>query len=231
MSDNFHFLRLNRWPILKQLHLEEALLKGTEENWCLVNWGAPPAFVLGISSNLEENVQLPAPFPVIRRYTGGGVVVIDENTFFVSLIGNASLLPGPLYPEHVFEFAAARLKGAFPEPFSLKERDFVFADKKCGGNAQYIGKGRFVHHISFLYRFDKEKLAWLVHPRKEPDYRKKRSHTDFLTALSPYFATLEDAALAIEESLREFHPTKRFCSREAEKYLLWEGKRRTELLT
>jgi hypothetical protein len=43
-------LLLNRFPIYNQLLLEEALLRGTTENWCLVNDGAfNPAIVMGIS--------------------------------------------------------------------------------------------------------------------------------------------------------------------------------------
>lgn len=43
-------LRLSRFPIFHQLVLEEALLRATQQNWCLVNDGAfNPAIVMGIS--------------------------------------------------------------------------------------------------------------------------------------------------------------------------------------
>ena len=43
-------LRLEGYPILKQLQLEEALLRAGAGNWCLLNDGAHvPAIVLGIS--------------------------------------------------------------------------------------------------------------------------------------------------------------------------------------
>ena len=43
-------LRLSRFPIYHQLLLEEALLRGTKSNWCIVNDGAfTPAIVMGIS--------------------------------------------------------------------------------------------------------------------------------------------------------------------------------------
>lgn len=45
-----HFLRLQGFPILQQLQLEERLLRTTSLNWCLINQGtSPPAIVMGIS--------------------------------------------------------------------------------------------------------------------------------------------------------------------------------------
>lgn len=43
-------LRLSRLPIHTQLILEEALLRGTKDNWVLINDGAfQPSIVMGIS--------------------------------------------------------------------------------------------------------------------------------------------------------------------------------------
>ena len=43
-------LRLSRFPIYHQLVMEEALLRATQHNWCIVNDGAfSPAIVMGIS--------------------------------------------------------------------------------------------------------------------------------------------------------------------------------------
>ena len=43
-------LRLRGYPILRQLQLEEALMRADAGNWFLVNDGTPaPAVVLGIS--------------------------------------------------------------------------------------------------------------------------------------------------------------------------------------
>lgn len=43
-------LRLSNMPILRQLLLEEALLRADTGNWCIVNNGTSvPAIVMGIS--------------------------------------------------------------------------------------------------------------------------------------------------------------------------------------
>ncbi len=50
MGATFKLLRLARYPIFKQLQLEQALLRCTDSSWLLVNDGTPdPAIVMGIS--------------------------------------------------------------------------------------------------------------------------------------------------------------------------------------
>lgn len=45
-----NLVRLNRTPILQQLHLEEKLLRKSSDNWCIINDGTDtPAIVMGIS--------------------------------------------------------------------------------------------------------------------------------------------------------------------------------------
>ncbi len=56
-------------------------------------------------------------------------------------------------------------------------------DKKCGGNAQYIKKDRFVHHTSFLWNYSSENMAYLKLPAKRPKYRQDRGHGEFLCRL------------------------------------------------
>lgn len=67
--------------------------------------------------------------------------------------------------------------------FALRENDFVFGPHKFGGNAQAISKGRFVHHTSFLWDYDPANMSLLQNPKKQPEYRAKRDHTDFLCKL------------------------------------------------
>jgi hypothetical protein len=79
-----------------------------------------------------------------------------------------------------------------------------------------IVKDRFVHHTSFLYKFSNENMQYLqvsklmrLHlsrnivvycivmfllqmPKKKPEYRSDRSHTDFLKPLSEAYADMDD---------------------------------------
>lgn len=100
MSKNrvINVLRTSAMPIYQQLRLEESLLRITKKNWLLLNDGTPdPAIVLGISGKPEKLVHLPdaraAGIQMIKRYTGGGTVMVDSNTVFVTMVFNTSDVP------------------------------------------------------------------------------------------------------------------------------------------
>ena len=92
-APRLRLLQLFSTPILDQLRLEEALLRSHAGNWCLINRGLPsPAIVMGISGVAERLVHVEAAraagVPVIRRFTGGGTVVVDDGTLFISFVCN-----------------------------------------------------------------------------------------------------------------------------------------------
>src|SRR3972149_4286719 len=97
-----HLIQTQGMPIYEQLLLEEALLRLDDKNYCLINEGSPPAIVMGISGKAEELVDLPfCTVPILRRFSGGGTVVVDENTLFVSFIFGKHVHPFPAYPEPI----------------------------------------------------------------------------------------------------------------------------------
>ena len=202
-----HLLHLKGFSILDQLRLEEALLRADARNFFLLNEGSTPAIVMGISGQVEELVDLPkaqtASVPVIKRFSGGGTVVVDENTLFTTFIGNKVLLhPFACYPEPILRWSAEFYSRVFGLPeFALRENDFVVGVKKCGGNAQYIQKERWLLHTSFLWDYSPDKMQLLLHPKKTPNYREGRSHDDFLERLSSLFSDKERLISKIKKEL------------------------------
>lgn len=97
-----NLVRLNHYPIYKQLQLEEALLRADARNWCLVNDGSPDAIVMGISGQpsqwIDSTIFEKRPVPLIRRFSGGGTVFVDTNTMFVTWICQADELAVPAAP-------------------------------------------------------------------------------------------------------------------------------------
>ncbi len=66
-----NLLRLARMPIYTQLHLEEALLRATKDNWLIVNDGAfNPAIVIGISGWVSWGEGLPVWGSTWRQAAG-----------------------------------------------------------------------------------------------------------------------------------------------------------------
>jgi lipoate---protein ligase len=180
-------------PIFEQLQIEEALLRNSDEGWCLINRGAPPAIVMGISGKADLLVhQDRVNCPLIQRFSGGGTVVTDENTLFVTVMGPCSLLDCPPFPEPLMRWMEGLLKPAFDHPlFALRENDFVIGERKCGGNAQYLRKGRFLHHATFLWDYCPERMGMLKMPTRTPSYRQERDHTDFVCSLKEHLPSLE----------------------------------------
>lgn len=199
-------INLKRYPIWKQLEIEEALLRADDGNWCLFNEGSPEAIVMGISGKPDElidsRVYQKIPVPVYKRFSGGGTVFVDHNTYFVTLICNETCTNVAPLPGEVLKWNAnlyTSLLGS--RGFSVHAQDYAIQDKKFGGNAQYLCKGRWLHHSSLLWDYNAEKMQILKMPCKIPEYRKERQHSDFLCCLKEHLASPTHLFDAIIEQL------------------------------
>lgn len=181
-------------PILRQLHLEERLLRRTEDNWCIINDStALPTIVMGVSGRVSELVEIEPVLrdrvPVIRRFSGGGTVIVDQGTVFVTFICNKSAVEGlQPFPRDIMSWSGQLYGKVFDRfgEFHLRENDYAFSHRKFGGNAQSITKNRWVHHTSFLWDYDVKNMDYLKIPKRAPEYRLARNHTDFLCRMKEY---------------------------------------------
>ncbi len=192
------------WPIYDQLLFEEGILRATPHNLLLINYGSPPAIVLGISGKPHEWINMnQVHIPVIRRFSGGGCVVVDENTLFVTLIFNQEDTGIALEPKPILQWTEQIWKPALPPSFALRENDYALGERKFGGNAQYITKHRFLHHSTLLWDFNPAHMQLLTMPPRVPDYRKGRTHKDFLCTLKEHFASPEKVVEGLKNSLAQ----------------------------
>ena len=200
--------------ILRQLRLEEKLLRSPGAgNWCLLNDGTPErSVVLGISGKPHQLVDVRRALDdgvrVIKRFSGGGTVIVDRDTQFVTLVMNAAAVPDlALFPRQIMEWTGTlyggRPHGVFADMpgWQLRENDYVIGERKVGGNAQSISKDRWLHHTSFLWDFREETMKYLTNPAKQPRYRANRSHSDFLAPLKTYLPDRNALATRIEAVL------------------------------
>lgn len=200
--------------ILRQLRLEEKLLRSPGAgNWCLLNDGTPDrSVVLGISGKPHQLVDvrraLDDGLRVIKRFSGGGTVIVDRDTQFVTLVMNAAAVPDlALFPRQIMDWTGSlyggRPHGVFADVpgWQLRENDYVIGERKVGGNAQSISKDRWLHHTSFLWDFREETMKYLTNPAKQPRYRANRSHSDFLAPLKTYLPDRNALATRIEAAL------------------------------
>ena len=189
-------VRASRVDVARALRLEEGLLRhAPESNWLVCADGAArTSIVMGVSARdggaalVRVRDARARGVDLIRRFTGGGTVVVDADTMFVSVCMASAcvgLEPSATYPRDVMRATGDVYARVFDRcgTFAVRENDYVFGDVKFGGNAQAITKGRFLHHTSFLYDYDEASMALLKQPARAPEYRLGRAHGDFLTTL------------------------------------------------
>ncbi|KAK6117967.1 hypothetical protein DH2020_048282 [Rehmannia glutinosa] len=207
-----NLLRLKGVPILQQLHLEERLLRTSSDNWCIINDGTiDPTIVMGVSGKPQELLEIESilrdDIPVIRRFTGGGTVIVDQGTIFVTFICNKDTVPGlQSYPQPIMSWSSLLYKKVFQGigDFRLRENDYVLGDRKFGGNAQSITKNRWVHHTSFLWDYEISNMGYLKLPKRAPEYRQARDHLEFICRMKDYISRSSFIDSTIEAVGSEF---------------------------
>jgi len=210
-------IRLHNWSIASQLRLEEALLRHDTGNWCVVNALPAPTIVLGLSGKASElihgNLVRRDQVPVLRRFTGGGTVVVGKGTIVATLIANKHDTPCGAFPRDIMAYTGDIYADVFhrligERVLSLREHDYVIdGSMKVGGNAQSIIRSRWLHHTSFLWDFNDKDMRYLTLPSRRPDYRRDRDHSAFITRLWPRILqrhnSFSDAALLLASELTQ----------------------------
>ncbi len=204
-----NLLILENKPILEQLKIEEGLLRTNHQNWMIINIGSPDAIVMGLSSKPDEWVDLllakKASIPIIQRFSGGGTVFVDQETLFTSFIINKDAVAIEAFPRPILNWTMEFYKKALGiENLQLRENDYTIGNLKVGGNAQYLTKNRWLHHTTFLHDFKVENMNFLLHPKRQPEYRKNRPHKDFITTLAPHVGKKEFVTKIVQQLRSEF---------------------------
>jgi lipoate-protein ligase A len=124
--------------------------------------------------------------PVVRRAGGGGAVVLSRGVVVISAAGITSL-PYQLR-EHmngINRVLIAILEELGVQALSIRGiSDIALGDRKILGSSLYRKRDVVLYQGSLLVDPDFSLMdRYLRHPRREPDYRRGRSHRDFVTSL------------------------------------------------
>jgi len=175
------------------LALDEALLDSAESGATeevLRIWESPVYFVvLGYSSKWKNEVNATnihnESIPVLRRKSGGQTVLQGPGCLNFSLILQADEKSGIQSDTHQImqkNLGMVKTWGLSGEVKTEGISDLTWKGRKFSGNAMRRGKRFFLFHGTFLYQFDISKISlYLGNPDREPVYRAKRNHLDFLT--------------------------------------------------
>lgn len=187
------YLHLTRPTPAENLAGDEALLELAEQAGveCLRIWeSASPFVVLGLSNRLSREVDATAceraGVPILRRVSGGGTVVQGPGCLSYALTlripdsGPLATITGTNL--FVMETHRAALAELFQRPVSVQgHTDLETGGRKFSGNAQRRGRQALLFHGTILYAADLGLIDRLLrHPSREPDWRGRRTHDQFI---------------------------------------------------
>jgi lipoate-protein ligase A len=139
---------------------------------------------------MEDNVR------IYRRYGGGGSVVLHHDCFVLSFGGWVKHeFRNKYYFELLNQVIIETLSPLFGKEEILGQAgisDIVYGEKKIAGTSLFRSRHYLLYQASVLLRPQLDVIArYLKHPSKEPDYRRKRSHKDFLLGIYDINPTLD----------------------------------------
>ncbi len=189
----------------ENLACDEALL-----DWCedgageevLRFWESARHFiVLGYANKMASEVNIAVcekkGIPVYRRCSGGGTVVQGPGCLNYSLvlkITEGGRLQNITSANHfIMERNRAAIESLYsktetpdpkPEIAVRGHTDLCIGELKFSGNSQRRRKHFLLFHGTFLLNFNLALVSEVLPmPSKQPDYRKRRAHSRFLTTL------------------------------------------------
>ena len=156
-------------------------------------WESPVYFVaLGYTNRADVEANLPAcaaaSVAVLRRVSGGGTVLQGPgclNYALVHRIAPGETLNVEVTNKLVMETQRAAFEQLLGVPVAVAgHTDLATGNLKFSGNAQRRKSRYFLFHGTILLDFDLDLVQRLLRPpSKEPDYRARRSHRDFIRNL------------------------------------------------
>jgi lipoate-protein ligase A len=198
--------------------LDEALLDAAEEGGgadeLLRIWESPnPLIVAGrstrISTEINEAQCETKGIPILRRSSGGAAIVAGPGCLMYAVVISHKKRSELLDITRAHQFVMTRIVDSI-EPLVARlgqvqiagSSDLVFDDgraapRKFSGNSLRVKRSHFLYHGTILYDFDLPLISsCLLLPPRQPGYRMRRAHLDFVVNLPVDRQELVDALIA-----------------------------------
>ena len=184
-------------------------------------WSNPPSIILGRTCKPEENLKSDLlakdssgpRLPVCRRLSGGGTVCHGPGNLNYSIYLDLQRWPRLYNVTHSYDVLLALVADSLKAQGLKVERqgqsDLVLHQDgsvvKFSGNSQFRKYGFLCLHGTLITNPDMidEISLRLLHPPKEPEYRKGREHKVFLGALPEGFEVAQ-FFYSLKRSLQDF---------------------------
>ncbi len=200
------FLDLSLPTVEENVALDEALLVAAQErdgNPVLRFWEQPSyAVVLGASRRIAVDVWdehcREDGVPIARRASGGGSVLIGPGALNVALIlpitANPALATVDGAQMYILEQIAAAIRARGPAVEVKGSGDLTLEGRKFAGSAQRRLRDWILVHTSILYDLPITRISrYLRIPERQPTYRERRTHEDFLMNLPMHRTILNES--------------------------------------
>jgi len=175
---------------ITEYHLPDSQLLDKKTNQYLIWTPDKTYIVLGASNNFNDSLNIENVIEdkvtVLKRPSGGQTVVLTPNNIMISAVFIDSKT---VHPKEVFQHVNKLIISAIEKmgiqnlaPMGIS--DIAINGRKILGSAIYRNKNALLYHAVLnigepAATFER----YLKHPLKEPDYRKGRSHSEFVTSL------------------------------------------------
>lgn len=146
--------------------------------------------------------------PVYRRKGGGGAVILSPGCLIITACYDGKRKQ--FATQWIEPIAGAIVRAlhslGLPDACVRGLGDVAIGQRKILGSSLYANREVALYQGSLLVDSDLDLIPhYLPHPSKEPDYRKGRSHLDFVTSLARegYTGGMEPLKAAVERELRQ----------------------------
>lgn len=163
-----------------------------DDKYLVLGRADKPEVSLKIDEVINDNIK------VYKRPSGGGTVILTPNTLVLSVkvkVGNK--LNVHKYFNQFNDVIINALSGLGVKNLYMKGiSDISIGNKKILGSSIYKRKDTLFYHSVLNISESVDVISkYLKHPPKEPDYRKGRPHSDFVTSLHAEGYKLQDKEL------------------------------------
>jgi lipoate-protein ligase A len=179
------------------LALDEALLEqaecGGNPMEVLRLWEfASPVVVVGRGSRVNTEVNVAAcqghRVPILRRSSGGAAIVAGPGCLMYSAVLSYERRPQLRLIEKAHRFVLGRVLSAvqslLPEARQQGTSDLTLGEHKVSGNSLRCRRTHLMYHGTLLYDFPVQSIGqYLQMPPRQPDYRQRRQHEQFVRNL------------------------------------------------
>jgi lipoate-protein ligase A len=124
--------------------------------------------------------------PVYQRRSGGHAVILTPKMAVLSIClrGNVAIASKDFFAACNSVIVAALIEAGMSDVSTRGISDVTIGDKKIAGTSIYRNKHLIFYHAIINLGEDPGFIAtFLQHPPREPAYREKRSHDQFITSI------------------------------------------------